>query len=137
MPVKPRFCVGDRSQFPATRLLASDISTDDTHVPQYIYPWLKQILFFGIPAYEDGRRQFLFVQDDDHVIGRAGDRTGCRLIGNVEELQRAAGYFDFKKAVDRGDRSQLKSRHANLHIFYGLALFIDNTTFDGDVLLRR
>jgi hypothetical protein len=55
----------------------------------------------------------------------------------VEELKgiRRNGYFE--TAVNRGDGSDLPFGHAYLHVFHGFALFVDDSSFDGDALLCK
>ena len=77
---KRLFSLGDGTDFPSRRVSAPHGRGNASHALQQTRSGLKQILFLCISTNEYGWRQFLFVQDDDHVIGRAGDRIGCSLI---------------------------------------------------------
>jgi len=104
---------------------------------QHIRSGAHQILLFRVTANGYGGGQFLFVQDDDHVIGRAGDRIGCSLKGYVEKLQRITGHIYFEATVSGRNGPYLEFGHTKLDIFDSITSFIDNPPFDGDVLLRR
>ena len=129
------FSLGDGTYFPSRRMSAPHGRGNDSHALQQTRSGLKQVLLFSVSTDENGRRQFLFVQDDDHVIGRAGDRIGCSLIGYVVELQRITGHIYFEAAVSGRNGPYLEFGNTELDIFDSVALFIDNPPFDGDVLL--
>ena len=129
------FGLGDGSQFHPRGASFLVGESDDAHILQYAFPGSHQVLLLGVPADEDRRRQFLLVQDDDCVIDRADDREAGRLVGDVEELQRVGRHGDFKAAVDGGDGADLVFWDADLDIFDGLALFVDDPALDGDALL--
>ena len=131
------FSLGHGTYFPSRRVFAPQGRTDDTHILQYISPRSQQIFFLCIPSDEHGRRQLLFVEDDNNIVGQASDRIGGRLIGYVEEYQRVAGNIYFKTAIDRRNAPYLEFGYAELDIFHGLPLFIYDSPFHGDTLLRE
>ena len=98
-------------------------------------PGPHKVLFFCVPADEYGWRQFLLVEDDDHIITRSGDSIGRRLIGYMEEFQRVAGNFDLKAPVGGGDGADLPLGNAYLDIFDGFALL--DPPSDGNAFLCR
>ncbi len=59
------------------------------------------------------------------------------LVGDVEEFQRVDRDGDFKLTVDGGDGADMALGHADLDIFDGVALFIDNLSADRNFFLRR
>ena len=98
---------------------------------------MDEVFFLGISANEYGRRQLLLMKYYDNIlrITRDGIR-GC-FIRYVEELERVRGDGYFKMAIHGGNGPDLAFWHTDLHIFDGIAFFIDDSSTDSDTLLRK
>ena len=131
-----RFCrLGDRSQFTSQRMLSTQGGTDDPYILQDLRSGTHQILFFCVSANGYGWWQFLLMQDDNQIVGRACNGKRGLSVGYVEEFQRVAGDFYLETAIRAGDPSELEFGDTKLDIFDAFALVVDNSTFDGDTFL--
>ena len=112
------------------------VSNDCPHILEHSRPRTDKVFLLGVPADEYRRRQLIVVHDDDDVIDRTGDGIAGGLVGDMEEFQRVDGDGDLKLTVDGGDGADMALGHSDLDVFDGFALFIDNPSADGNLLLR-
>ena len=69
------------------------------------------------------------MKDYGNIIGSTCDIIRCRLIGDMEELQRVARDLYLKQAIGSGDCPYFAIRDTNLNVFDGFPLLIDDAPF--------
>ena len=87
------------------------------------------------PADKHRRREFILMQNNDHIIGRTCNDIAPGLVGDMEERKGVARCSNLKVPVSGRDGSYLKFGDAHLNIFYGFSLLIDDPALDSDVFL--